>query len=104
MNWCFGNVKSPVWPTVNTPVGQRCIWCSESIVEGDSGIIIDLIDGTSQPKDAIYHRECFLRTVFGSLGHQMQVCGCYGGQLEDPPGISKREAAKTAVAFYEASR
>lgn len=44
----------------------------------------------------VWHRECLLRGVIGSVGHQEGKCSCYGGTEEDPPGMTKREAATAA--------
>jgi hypothetical protein len=48
-----------------------------------------------------YHRECHLRQVTGSVGHQLRQCSCYGGDREDPPELSVRDAARAAVALWE---
>lgn len=46
------------------------------------------------------HKECFLRVVIGSVGHQKRNCSCYGGTEEDPPGASLHEAALAAAQFF----
>lgn len=43
------------------------------------------------------HLECILRLTFGSVGHQLQLCTCFGGVLGDPPAMSPREAARSAA-------
>lgn len=83
---------------VPTPVGEPCLYCGEVIAVDDSGVIMAFIDAEGT-REVVEHRECFLRHVLGSVGHQRQRCACYGGNEEDPPGLSKREAAKAAVAF-----
>lgn len=49
------------------------------------------------------HRECFLRGIFGSVGHQRGLCTCNGGPgtMDDPPGMTAREAARAAVKEFE---
>jgi len=42
------------------------------------------------------HLECGARSVIGSVGHQMKWCSCFGGDKEDPPGMTKRQAAIAA--------
>lgn len=80
-----------------TPIGKPCNWCKESIQEGELGLLIpSWPEGEEHP----VHQECFLREVLGSVGHQQKRCSCFGGTEEDPPGMTKREAAKAAVDFY----
>jgi hypothetical protein len=60
----------------------------------------------SPPKDqamihsVAVHEECFMRQIVGSVGHQTRRCSCYGGDYDDPPGMSKREAAKVAYTIF----
>jgi hypothetical protein len=107
MNKLFG----PAWegspianeaPRVATPVGEKCIWCDEPIAEGDSGIVLPYIRHGKGTWVAQHH-ECELRQMFGSVGHQMCRCSCYGGEEEDPVGMSRREAAKAAVELMTSS-
>lgn len=74
---------------VPTPVGTPCAHCSESIDENDRGMMAP----------APFHFECFMRMILGSVGHQKGTCSCFGGTDEDPPGMTKREAAKAALKF-----
>jgi hypothetical protein len=80
-------------PKCNTPVGTPCIHCTEAIVEGDQGII----DTTGYA----YHYPCFMRSIIGSAAHQLQKCSCYGGAWEDPPELTKRQAAQLALDLWE---
>ena len=44
------------------------------------------------------HYECHMRLVFGGANHQDGTCSCCGGsQPPDPPGLTKREAARLAM-------
>lgn len=84
---------------IPTPTGN-CIWCNEVFVEGDQGVSTSY--NTNGPEgSANYHKECFLRTIVGSVGHQRKQCHCFGGTLEDPHELSLREAAIAAVREYE---
>jgi hypothetical protein len=51
--------------------------------------------------DGRIHHECLIRAVVGSVGHQLRRCSCYGGDEEDPPGLTKREAARLAAETHE---
>ncbi len=83
---------------VPTPVENECLWCKEGFAEGDAGMAIPSgMDGSF----VYYHKDCFLRTILGSLGHQRKQCSCFGGTLEDPQGVSLREAATLAVREHE---
>jgi hypothetical protein len=81
-----GEVQIPV------PVGRICIPCEEPIGPDDMGTI--------NFADQVNHHECLMRSVIGSVGHLRGICSCYGGTEEDPPGMTRREAAKAALALY----
>lgn len=74
---------------VPTPTGASCLWCDEPIEADASG----WGQGAAGPWA---HVECFSRQLLGSIGHQLHLCSCYGGDYEDPPNMSRREAAKAA--------
>lgn len=63
-----------------------CEFCEEELLEGENF-------------GKRCHRECLIRAVAGSVGHQMGLCSCNGGPdiLHDPPGLSKRDAARAAM-------
>jgi hypothetical protein len=81
---------------IPTPVGQLCLYCVEPIAEGDLGVEQPYLSLEGETT-VVQHRECFLRSIFGSVGHQKKTCSCYGGTEEDPPGLTTREAAKAAA-------
>jgi len=93
-------------PEVHPPTGANCGWCEDRIEADDDGIVLDaspdigfvirLSDGSL---GLPYHRECFLRTLIGSVAHVEKRCSCYvdGSKESDPPGMAKREAAKLAL-------
>ena len=76
------------------PVGDGCIWCEEPIEDGDDGI--QYINGP------VAHRECWLRQGLGGANHINGTCTCRGGSNPpDPPGLTRREAAKAAIQAFE---
>lgn len=72
-----------------------CPGCDEPIADTDQ-----LAPSYSQPM----HYECGLRAVLGSLGHQRKRCSCYGGNEEDPPGLTRRQAAMAATLYFHLGR
>ena len=80
--WDAPRVDSAV--RVDTPVGERCLMCSEEIVEGDRGWLVAAL-GTEGVTRRAVHAECDLRSV---IGHTVGVCGCHGFRG------SAREAAR----------
>lgn len=102
MNWFgkdWGSQLCKDCPHTDTPVGQPCAWCEEPFVEGDEGVIIPLIHNENCVEMKPYHLDCHLRTVTGSLAHVLKICSCFvpGSTKEDPPDMTKREAAWLAV-------
>lgn len=102
MNVWFGKQKwAPICDSgvqVKTPA-QPCSWCGEGFTDDDNGV------GTPGLEEdgvhlSYHHQECFLRMVLGSVGHQQHRCSCYGGTDEDPPEMTRREAARAAVAYW----
>lgn len=72
---------------------MKCIYCEEEILTGETPpAIFEHVQNM--------HHECFLRGIFGSVGHLQKRCSCYGGTEEDPPDMTPRQAAKAAVELY----
>jgi hypothetical protein len=92
--------------SVPAPVGQSCLWCEEAIDEGDSGVMIPVVDSLERMEGhwGAYHRECYLRSIVGSVAHQRRRCSCYGGDGEDDPSLTKREAAHAAAEEFDQTR
>jgi hypothetical protein len=67
----------------------ECQYCLEDVADGDP---FELVNGGA----AALHRECMIRMVVGSVGHQRRACTCFGGTEEDPEGSTKREGALAA--------
>ncbi|HEY7195472.1 MAG TPA: hypothetical protein VH439_17145 [Gemmatimonadales bacterium] len=106
MRWFGKSYRAPVYHSIErtaTPVGEDCSWCFERITEGDDGFELPFASPLSDAKAIYYHRQCFLRTVLGSVSHIERLCSCFvsGSECSDPPGMSKREAATAAVKAYE---
>jgi hypothetical protein len=66
---------------------MSCQLCGEPILEHER---------VEQPD---FHRECAFRAVAGSVAHIERRCSCFvrGSDESDPPGVSKREAARMAL-------
>jgi hypothetical protein len=73
---------------------MNCLFCEEPLLHGEK--VIPINDGRDQ-----VHQECMMRQVVGSVGHQNGTCHCHGGNQEDPPGLTKREAAREAFALWK---
>lgn len=65
---------------------MNCKWCDEVLTW------VDYPPG----EPAYMHYECGARSVLGSVGHLKGNCTCYGGTEEDPPGMTRRQAAWVA--------
>lgn len=98
-NWFGENWGAPVCTEedhVDTPIGKSCVFCGETIIEGDQGVV---------NSNLTWHIECHLRQVIGGLNHIRRTCHCYGGTDDpDPPNVSLRKAARLAVVEWEALR
>ena len=84
------------------PIGMQCAHCLEPILLGESGSIMDCIGVDSEWSQIVYHAECRVRLIVGSVGHQLGKCGCNGGpdEMDDPPDVSLKEGAKQAVVLF----
>lgn len=100
MRWFAPEVRVPLardsqLPRVAQPIGKPCAHCEEPIGPKDEGV---MLSGSDDP----WHQECFLRQILGSVAHQTRRCSCYGGDgNEDDDDLSRREAARRAVAYYQ---
>lgn len=95
----FGPQPFPELPRVAAPVGDKCLHCEEPIAEGDSGVMLPHMVSANEARIVALHRECHIRMIVGSVGHQRGLCTCDGGPgtMDDPPGATKREAAVLAL-------
>lgn len=69
---------------------ERCSWCGEPLLRQE------------RARFNCMHEECGARGVFGSVAHLEKRCCCYvpGSTEEDPPGMTRREAARAAYALW----
>lgn len=77
-----------------------CDWCGEPLVRGDT-CLTPLVGGGDK-KYLLYHSECHMRQFIGSLAHIEGRCSCFvpGATCTDPEGMTRREAAKAALAAW----
>ena len=89
------------------PLREPCLRCEEPIVEGDSGVMVLVGKGQLGPLVAVrpepMHWACWMRGIIGSLSHIEKQCGCFvsGSDHNDPPNVTRREAAELALAAWE---
>jgi hypothetical protein len=69
-----------------------CDYCDEIVLPHE--ITEDRLNGKP------VHQECLFRGVAGSAAHILRECSCFGGTRHDPPGLTKRQAAKLALDVY----
>lgn len=68
-----------------------CFYCNEPVLPDEALGAFDRV-----------HRECELRAILGGVNHIRRLCTCYGGSAEpDPPGLTKRQAAREALRAWE---
>lgn len=76
---------------VDTPVGQPCFYCGESIREGDRGGV-NLMGA--------FQQECAFRAAMGGIGHH-EDHAFWCGQMGDPDGgRTYRQSALEVWAKY----
>ena len=77
---------------VPIPENRTCLHCQEGLTAADAGVVVGPL---------VAHEACFVRGLAGSVGHQCGLCHCPGraGVMEDPPGMTTREAAQAAMQF-----
>jgi hypothetical protein len=85
-------------------LGLLCHRCGEPFAPSEYGFIMPCVEADGAVACIARHRECDLRMIIGSVGHLLGKCSCYGGDQEDPPELSVRDAARAAVAIWEARR
>lgn len=88
--FCASDNKTP------TPVGAKCDWCEERIIADDDGYMMGF------EAVLVWHADCQVRAIIGGANHQIGKCRCCGGSSPpDPPGLTKREAARMAALLWE---
>ena len=96
MNWFGVKTVYPGERRVPAPVGVPCGYCEEAVTAEDRGCTIPDADGGELP----YHFECHIRLAIGSVAHQRGQCSCSGGRDHDPPGLTRRQAARAALDYW----
>jgi hypothetical protein len=99
----FGMIEHEDCERVVTPVGEACSRCAEPIVNGDSGVMMLHVALAGSGIERPLHYECFMRSVTGSVMHQMKRCSCPGSSGEsedDDPRLTQRQAAELATALW----
>jgi hypothetical protein len=84
----FGTWNAPITDDdvpIATPVGSVCVWCQESVKEGDNGRI--------SPTGSTEHRECCLRNAMGGIGHLVDHDRYCRGELGTDAGLSRRASS-----------
>jgi hypothetical protein len=72
---------------------KTCTHCHEEVLPGER---------VAPYMNPPLHWECALRAVVGGVNHQKGLCMCCGGTEEpDPPGLTRREAAKEAADYWQ---
>lgn len=72
-----------------------CPDCSEEILPGEPTMKFNC-------GKVVMHMDCGLRGVIGSVAHLSKTCSCFvnGSTENDPPGMTKRQAAEAAVKLW----
>lgn len=78
---------------------MNCFYCGEPVLSSDRPAPVETTakDGSF----ALLHYECQFRMIMGSVGHLRGECECYGKEDMSEQGITLREGAKAALAYYE---
>lgn len=106
MKWFGASWGAPVnedteWAP--TPIGEPCMNCDEPIDAEDQGVLIPTWRAENIVTEDPWHLACHVRGIVGSVGHQLGTCSCrrpLEESEEDPPGMTKREAAEAAFALW----
>jgi hypothetical protein len=98
----FGVIGHEDCERVATPVGELCARCDELIDASDSGVTMPHVSVDGGCVDRPLHHECFMRTMAGSVMHQMKLCSCFvaGANEDDDPRLSRRQSAELATALW----
>lgn len=85
-----------------------CVHCGFHAVRGDCercGEPFGRSDESEYIHPGFFHTECAARMVIGGMNHLLGRCTCCGGtEPPDPPDLTKREAARNALAVFRAQQ
>jgi hypothetical protein len=76
-------------------MSNLCTHCEEPVFDdGDRFVFAN---------GPVAHRSCFIRTIVGSVAHQLKTCSCYvpGSTEGDADGLTRREAADAAARLFK---
>lgn len=77
-----------------------CPHCDEPIEKDFATLPHVTSDGRSEERRM--HIECYTRLFIGGLNHLRGRCNCCGGnEPPDPEGMTKRQAALAAYAYFD---
>lgn len=85
---------------------RLCVYCDEPVLEGERVeeryVVVQQTPLSRETKEVmcdvrLIHFECAARGTLGSVGHQLRKCSCWGGTEDDPPHMTKRQAAQAAL-------
>ena len=92
---------------VATPVGQKCLYCTEPVEDGDRGLMTPYVrdvDGEASSGIAPVHMECDLRMAIGNVAHLQGRCRCHTTEPAGEPPKSFRDEARETLAWVNAER
>jgi hypothetical protein len=84
---------------IETPIGQKCLYCTESIKDGDRGLLMPWADVDSSGIAPV-HMECDLRMGVGDVAHLEGQCG----SRDLAEARSWREEAREVLAWFNGKR
>lgn len=93
------DTREPYEPPRITNTGRVCPWCTEPVLPTDRTDRFVHVTADGNVAVQHWHWECAARQAVGSVGHQLGRCSCFGGTEDDPPEMSRREAAQAALAL-----
>ena len=79
-----------------------CHLCDEPMLPGESTVPLTRMHKNKAWQEEV-HRVCMLRTVVGSVAHQLRICSCYveGSTKGDPQDMTLKQGAEAAVELWE---
>lgn len=83
-------------PDTHTAEVEVCGYCDEPV---DWPVVVFPVVTQTGTQTYRLHVECDTRRTVGSIGHQLTLCSCFGGDFDEPAWLTKREAALVAAAL-----
>jgi len=87
------------------PIEKACAWCDEDIAPSDNGFVCLNITLEGEPAPIPWHAECFIRSLCGSVEHQLRQCSCFSAtdkqiDCSETDGLTVREEARLAAKIW----